>query len=355
MDAQQYAEVAHEEAPPPYGYPYGHELPATPLHELSDRLMLAPELEGDHAFAELAGLEEQPNDDTLDLELSPVSSSLSERDENGAAAVPQSSLTVEATMLLWNLNTQYHFAPAPSMTSGKQSHKSSSSSSPISPVTPNMHGIWTAQLRSHTDRTASIVSPLEGFPPSDIYWPGSIQMNTDRGNHSHPTLPLALVASPVESFRDVAQQQAKRLELRQHDYLGSSASFDDTDTESHIPVFSSPIALDHSLLELRSQWHDTTGLRFGTYERSDDQGWQFCGGYEQHTTNDEHIKRPESAADEPGSLEYVDRFGGSQGSSTNYIELEDHQDPQFCEAPEQNQVNPPLAHCDQCGKSFRGR
>lgn len=318
--------------------------------------MLAPELEGDHAFAELGGLEEQINDDSLDLEMSQGSySDLSESDERGAVAVSQPPLIADATMLLWNLNTQYHFAPAPSMTSGRQSHKSSSSSSPISPVTPNINGICTAQLHSNADRTARIVSPLEGCPPSDIYWPSSIQMDTDWSNHSHAGLPMPLVASPVESCRDDAHQQAKRFEVPQDDYLQYSTSFGLTNTGSHVPVFPSPILSGHSLLELRSQRHDATGLRFGTYERSDDQRWQFCGGYERHTTKDEDIKRPESAAAQPGSLEYADRFGGSQGPSTNYIELEDHQDPQFCEAPEQNEVDSPLAHCDKCGKSFRGR
>ncbi|KAI4946068.1 hypothetical protein J4E91_007511 [Alternaria rosae] len=357
MDPRQDAEVVQEEAPPPYGYSYGHELPATPLHELSDRLMLAPELEGDHAFAELGGLEEQINDDSLDLEMSQaLYSDLSESDERGAAAAPQPPLIAEATMLLWNLNTQYHFAPTPSMTSGRQSHKSSSSSSsPISPVTPNINGICTAQLHLNPDRTASIVSPLEGCPPSDIYWPSSIQMDTDWSNHSHASLPMLLVASPVESFRDDAHQQAKRFEVRQDDYPQSPTSFGLTNTESYIPVFPSPILSGHSLLELRSHRHDATGLRFGTYERSDDQGWQFCGGYERHTTKDKDIKRPESAADQPGSLEYADRFGGIQGPSTNYIELEDHQDPQFCDAPEQNEDDSALAHCDKCGKSFRGR
>ncbi|KAI4641702.1 hypothetical protein J4E93_007800 [Alternaria ventricosa] len=343
MDPQQYAEAVHDEAPPAYGYPYGYELPAMPLHELSDRLMLAPELEGDDVFAELEVLMERTQDRSLESDTSQASFlDLDEIDERGATPVGRSPTTADEPMLLWTLNTQYQSVSVPSMTSGRQSRKSSPS--PVSPVTPNVNGICSAQFYSDANRPASTVSPLESFPPNDFDLPRSFRMDTD-WNHA------SFEANHVESFRGNAQQPAKGLDGRRDDPVGSSVPFSFANHESHVPGLQSPPALGQSLPELRSQWHGATGIRYGTYECSDHQGWQFRGGYEQDAPNDGHVKCLESTSHE---LEYAHRFGGSQGPSTNYIELEDHQDPQFCEAPEQDEVNSPLAYCDKCGKSFRG-
>jgi len=347
MDPQQYAEAVHDESPPPYGYSYGYELSAMPLHELSDRLMLAPELEGDHVFAELEGLMERTQDHSLESDMSQASFlDLNETDECDATPVRRSPTNADAPMLLWALNTQYHSVSAPSMISGRQSHKSSPS--PVSPVTPDVNGICSAQFYSNANRPVSTVSPLESFPPNDFDLPRSFRMDTD---WSHPSLE----ASHVESFRGIAQQPAKGLYGRQDGPLGSSVPFGLANHESRVPDVQSPPALGQCLPELRSQRHDATGIRFGTYELSEHQEWHFRGGYEQDAAKDEDIKRQESTAQQLESLQYAHRFGGNQGPPTNFVELEDYQYPQFCEVLEQNGNDASLEHCNKCGKTFRGR
>ncbi|KAI4625214.1 uncharacterized protein J4E87_005060 [Alternaria ethzedia] len=318
-----------------------------PLHELSDRLMLAPELEGDHVFAELEGLMERTQDHSLKSDTSQASFlDLNETDECDATPVRRSPTNADAPMLLWALNTQYHSVSAPSMTSGRQSHKSSPS--PVSPVTPDVNGVCSAQFYSNANRPVSTVSPLESFPPNDFDLPRSFRMDTD---WSHPSLE----ASHAESFRGIAQQPAKGLDGRQDGPLGSSVPFGLANHESHVPGVQSPPALGQCLPELRSQRHDATGIRFGTYELSEHQQWHFRGGYEQDAAKDEDIKRQESTSQQPESLQYAHRFGGNQGPPTNFVELEDYQYPQFCEVLEQNGNDAPLEHCNKCGKTFRGR
>jgi len=351
MDYRRYADVVHDEPPPSYEDQYEHELAATSVFELSDRRMLVSELGGNHVLAELEALAVQTNNDPLGREMSQASyPDSSEIDERGAGAAERPPASVDAQILPWTLNTLYPPASVPSMASGGQSHNSSPS--PISPVTPNVNGICSTQLHPDANRTASNVSPLEGFMPNDIYWPRPTGMDPEWGHPSQASLLMPMVASPVGNLQEIAQQQVKGFGVRRNDYLRSSAPFNLAHHDSNIAGIQSPLASSSSSLECRSQRHDATGLRFGTYEHSDDQGWRYCGGYEQDASNDGRIERHESAAHQP---EYAHRFGGSQGPSTNYIELEDHQDPQFCEAPEQNEVDSPLAHCDQCGKSFRGR
>ncbi|KAI4660479.1 uncharacterized protein J4E78_005182 [Alternaria triticimaculans] len=159
----------------------------------------------------------------------------------------------------------------------------------------------------------------------------------------------------MESSRAIAQQPAKGLDGRQDDPIGSSVPFSLANHESHVPGVQSPHALGQSLPELRSQWHGTTGIRFGTYECSDHQGWQFRGGYEQDVAEDGHINYQKSTANQPRSLQIAQRFGQSQGPSTNFVELDDHPYPQICERPEQSEIDFPLEHCNQCDKTFRGR
>jgi len=347
MDPQQYAEAVHDEAPPPYGYPYGYELSAMPLHELSDRLMLAPELEGDHVFAELEGRMERTQDHSLESDTSQASFlDRNEIDECGTTSARRSPTTPDAPMLLWALNTQYHSVSAPSMTSGRQSHKSSPS--PVSPVTPDINGICSAQFYSNANRPDSTVSPLESFPPNDFDLPRSFQVNTEWDQAS-------LEASHMESFRAIAQQPAKGLDGRQDDPMVSSVPFSLADHESHVPGIQSPPALGQSLPELRSQWHCATGIRFGTYECSDHQGWQFRGGYEQDLAEDGQINYQKSTANHRETPQIAQSFGGSQGPSTNFVELDDHPYPQICERSEQSEIHFPLEHCDQCDKTFRGR
>jgi len=347
MDPQQYAEAVHDEAPPAYGYPYGYELPAMPLHELSDRLMLAPELEGDDVFAELEVLMERTQDRSLESDTSQASFlDLDEIDERGATPVGRSPTTADEPMLLWTLNTQYQSVSVPSMTSGRQSRKSSPS--PVSPVTPNVNGICSAQFYSDANRPASTVSPLESFPPNDFDLPRSFRMDTDWDHASFE-------ANHVESFRGIPQQPAKGLDGQQDDPAGSSVPFSFANHESHVPGIQSPPALGQSLPELRSQWHGATGIRYGTYECSDHQGWRFRGGYDQDVAEGGHINYQKSAANPPESPQIAQPFGRSQGSSTNFVELDDHQYPQICERLEQSEIGFPLEHCKKCDKTFSGR
>jgi len=347
MEAQQYAEAVHDEAPPAYGYPYGYELPAMPLHELSDRLMLAPELEGDDVFAELEVLMERTQGHSLESDTSQAAFlDLNEIDERGATPVGRLPTTADESMLLWNLNTQYQSVEAPSMTSGRQSRKSSSS--PVSPVTPNVNDICSAQFYSDADRPASTVSPLDSFPPNDFDLPRSFRMDTDWDHASFE-------ANHVESFRGIAQQPAKGLDGRQDDLVESSEPFNLANHESHVPGIQSPPVPGQSLPELHSQWHGATGIRFGTYECSNHQGWQFRGGHEQDVAEDEHIVYQKLTANQSESPQVAHRFGGSQGPSTNFVELDDHQYPQPCERSGQGEIDFPLEHCDQCDKTFSGR
>ena len=354
MDYQRYADVVHHEPPPPYEDQYEYELPATSAHELPDGRMLDSELEGDHVFAELDGFLEQTNDYLLDPEAMQASySDSSERDERGAAAMQQPAAMAETPMLLRSLNTQDYSASAPSMTSGGQSLDSSPS--PISPVTPHVNGVRPAQVYSDANRPASTVSPLESLPADDVSWPRSIPMDTDWNPPSQISLSMPLVASHMESFQGIAQHEAKRLDGRQDDTQWASLSFGLASQESYVPSIQPPPASGQSLPELCSQRHDATGIRFGTYECSDHQGWQFRGGYEQDVAEVGHINYQKSTANQPKSPQIAQRFGRSQGLSTNFVELDDHQYPQICERPEQGEIDFPLEHCDQCDKTFRGR
>ena len=354
MYYQRYADVVHHEPPPPYEDQYEYELPATSAYELPDGGMLDSELEGDHVFAELEGFLEQTNDYLLDPQAMQASYSVSsEREERGSAAVQQPAAMAEAPKLLRSLSTQYYSASAPSMTSGGQSLDSSPS--PISPVTPHVNGVRPAQVYSDANRPASTVSPLESLPADDVSWPRSIPMDTDWNHPSQISLSMPLVASHMESFRGIAQHGAKRLDGRQDDALWASASFVLASQESYASSIQAEPAPDQSLLDSRSQRHDATGIRYGTYERSDDERWRFCGGYEQDAAEDENIKNQKSTAHQSGLLQYCHRFGGNQGPPTNFVELDDHQYPQLCEVSEQNEIDAPLERCNQCDKTFRGR
>jgi hypothetical protein len=325
MYAQPHAEVVREEPPPPYEHQHGHELSAASIHELPDGRMLAPELAGHHVLAELESPLELANEHPFAFETDPASySDLSETNERGAAAVLQPFTTAEATMLLWDLNTKHHCTSASSMMGSGQSFESS----PISPVTPDVEGSRLAQLLPDASPTAGMVSPLEGAQSYDIYWPGLHQMDTFCGYPSHISLPTSLVTSPMETFRRNDQYPQAEHDRWQNDHLRSPTPFGFASHPSHVPSTQSSFGSGHSLPESHSQWHDATGIRLGTYERCEQQGWQFCGAYEEDTTT---------------------------RSSANFVELDDQQAPQLCVASEEDEVDYPLELCSQCDKTFSGR
>jgi hypothetical protein len=332
------------ETPPPYGLDQSHELSASSIYELSDGDIPSRELEG---YTELAD-SESPVDRTNDYRFSlgtpyPDPSEIYER---GVAAVLPLPTPAEAPMLPWGLNTQHHSASAPSMTSDGQSHDPS-----ISPVTPTVDENYPAHHRSYANGAASIVSPVESISAHNNCWTTPQLVDTNCGYSV-----TSLKASPVESFSVFSQQpQAGCLDVRRNDYPPSGMPFVSPSLESYVPGDHLPLASDNSLPEPRVQWPNTEAIRLDVYEHCEPGGWEHDGGYGQVVTEEQNARHPAFTLDQPIPSPYTDHFDQSQRSPRNYIELNDHQDPEPWVPPEVNKIEYPLEQCAQCDRTFSGR
>jgi hypothetical protein len=356
MDHRQYADVAYDEPPPPYQYRHGEELPAMPVYELPDQRMLTAELEGHHGFTELASPVEQTDDYSFDLGSNgmshPCSNDASEHDATADRMVLQSSTSIEASIMLWSLNTQQQFGSASSMTSGGQSNQSS----PISPVTPDVHGDYTTQSHSNANVAVGIVSPLESNSSYNSTWAIPHPLNMDCAHASYTSVSASAEASPTVPFREAVEQyQAECLGSQNDEYPRFAVPLASASHEPYVSGNHPPLSSDGSFSMSNAQCYHTTSIPLGTYQYSGSHGWQYCGMYGQDVTNDEDAKLTELRASKPGSSQISRLFNHDQQPSRNYIELHDHQDPELHVASREDETDYPLVPCGQCNKTFSGR
>jgi hypothetical protein len=332
------------------------ELPALSIHELPDQSMLTPELEGDDGIAELGSFVEQTIDYPFNLDPSqtfyPCSSVANERGATANCTVLQPPTSVDVPRLPWSLDTQQHFASAPSLTIDRLSHESS----PISPITTNTNGNSPTQSYSDTDLTAGMVSPLGTVSSCNSSWTRSYVVDKDYGCASYTSLPVSLEASPIESFLETPQQsQAERLDVRRDDFSRPAVPLMYASHESYIPNNHPLVALNDYLPESYAQREDSTTILLGNYAYCERLGWRYCGGYGGDATQDEGPKQAVLTISEPGSSQHASHFDECQPLSRKFIELHDHQDPELCMGSRADETNRPLEHCTQCDKTFSGR
>ncbi|CAN9154118.1 unnamed protein product [Alternaria alternata] len=332
------------------------ELPALSIHELPDQRILAPELEGQHGFAELESPMDQPNDESLHAGLSPRSYSCSSESNEHVAAANRVAFrrtpSFEAPRLLWSLSTQQNLGAAPSMTSGEQSHMSS----PISPLTPEVNSDYSTQLHPNTDLAPDGLSPLESISPFDDSWvtPDLVDMECDYT--SHASLPKSLPASSMESAQENVQtSQVQRLNIRPDDYSGFAVPLSSANQGSYIPSNNPAFTGGDSLPESYAQYYGTTHIRLGIYEYGNPLGWQYRGMCGQDATENGDAEYTDSSANLPGSSQHTPQFAESQPPPGKYIELYDHQAPEVDMGLRADETDYPPEHCGQCDKMFSGR
>ncbi|KAF7677083.1 hypothetical protein GT037_005295 [Alternaria burnsii] len=356
MYPHRYAEITPEEPPPPYEHQQMQELPALSIHELPDQRILAPELEGQHGFAELESPMDQPNDESLHAGLSRRSYSCSSESNEHVAAVNRMAFrrtpSFEAPRLLWSLSTQQDLGAAPSMTSGEQSHKSS----PISPLTPEVSSDYSNQLHPNTDLAPDDISPLESISPFKNSWVMTDFVDMECDYALRATRPKSLAASSMESVQENVQlSQVRRLDIRPDDYAAFAVPLPSANQGSYIPRDHPAFAGGDSLPESYAQYHGTTNIRLGIYEYGNPLGWQYRGMCGQDATEDGDAEYTDSSANMPGSSQYTPHFAECQPSPGRYIELYDHQAPEVDMGLRADETDYPPEHCGQCDKMFSGR
>ncbi|KAG9186914.1 hypothetical protein G6011_10022 [Alternaria panax] len=356
MDPQRYTTVTYDESPPPYQCRQIEELPAWPVHELPDQHMHFQELEGHHGLTELESPVEQTEDHTLGFGLGQVSYSYtSSTDKGNATADPmvlQQPTFAEAPRLSWDLDTPENFESVPSMASSGQSHKPS----PVSPVTPDVDSDYATQLHQDGNLAAGTVSLLGSISPYDSSWARLQPVGIDCSYASHASLPKSLGVNPVEPFQEVEQQShAQRLDVRQSSCLPFTAPLTSASHGSYIPNNHTFCTWAGSLLQLQTQWHDTTNIPLGDYEYSDDLGWQYRDGYGRETAGSEEARLTEFIATQPESSQHASHFYESRLLSLNHIKLHDRQGSEFYMESKADGIDHPLKRCDQCDRTFSGK